>query len=47
MTPLHVAVKHEHPDLVEILLSHGARVNATNHKVSQVTHCCSSIALSR
>jgi len=36
MTPLHVAVKHEHPDLVEILLSHGARVNATNHKVSQV-----------
>ncbi|DBB17864.1 TPA: hypothetical protein ACH3X3_002881 [Trebouxia sp. C0006] len=32
MTPLHVAVKHEHPDLVEILLSHGARVNATNHK---------------
>ena len=36
MTPLHTVVKHRHPDLVEILLSHGARVNATNHKVSQV-----------
>ena len=35
LTPLHTAVNHGHPDLVEILLSHGARVNATNRQASQ------------
>ncbi len=35
LTPLHIAVKHRHPDLVEILLSNGANVTATNRQASQ------------
>lgn len=33
LTPLHVAAQHEHPELVEILLSHGADVTAQDTHV--------------
>ena len=36
LTPLHVAAQHEHPELVEILLSHGADVTAQDTHVGRL-----------